>query len=95
MPHLFSPISRLFVVQISAILIVALPALAREENGTTFNAKSATIYYEVLGSGDTKPLIVVNGGPGFDHTYEHVSSAWEVLAKKRRVIFYEIGRAHV
>ena len=71
------------------VLLAAIPALARDENGTTFEGKSATIYYEVLGSGSNTPLIVVNGGPGFDHTYEHVSSAWDVLAKKRRVIFYD------
>src|SRR5579864_4221242 len=69
--------------------LAAIPALARDENGTTFEAKSATIYYEVLGSGSNTPLIVVNGGPGFDHTYEHVSSAWDVLGKRRRVIFYD------
>ena len=69
--------------------LIALPALAREENGTTFQGKSATIYYEVLGSGPSTPLVIVNGGPGFDHTYEHVSSAWDVLARKRRVIFYD------
>jgi proline iminopeptidase len=72
-----------------AVLLAAIPALARDENGTTFEGKSATIYYEVFGSGSSTPLIVVNGGPGFDHTYEHVSSAWDVLAKKRRVIFYD------
>jgi proline iminopeptidase len=71
------------------VTFIASPALARDENGTTFEGKSATIYYEVLGSGSASPLIVVNGGPGFDHTYEHVSSAWDVLAKKRRVIFYD------
>ena len=69
--------------------LAAIPVLARDENGTTFEGKSATIYYEVLGSGSATPLIAVNGGPGFDHTYEHVSSAWDVLAKKRRVIFYD------
>jgi proline iminopeptidase len=81
--------SSLYLFVILVISLIALPALAREENGTTFQAKSATIYYEVLGSGSATPLIVVNGGPGFDHTYEHVSSAWDVLAKKRRVIFYD------
>lgn len=70
-------------------VVLTVPALAREESGTTFQSKSATIYYEVLGSGSSTPLIVVNGGPGFDHTYEHVSSAWDVLARKRRVIFYD------
>jgi len=69
--------------------LAAIPVLARDENGTTFEGKSATIYYEVLGSGTGTPLVVVNGGPGFDHTYEHVSSAWDVLAKQRRVIFYD------
>jgi proline iminopeptidase len=73
----------------SLVTLMTVPALAREENGTTFQAKAATIYYEVLGSGSATPLIIVNGGPGFDHTYEHVSSAWDVLAKKRRVIFYD------
>ena len=80
--------SRVVLVALFSIAI-AVPALAREENGKTFQAKTATIYYEVLGSGEGTPLFVVNGGPGFDHTYEHVSSAWDVLAKKRRVIFYD------
>jgi proline iminopeptidase len=71
------------------VTLFAVPALAREEKGTTFDARSATVYYEVMGSGSGVPLIIVNGGPGFDHTYEHVSSAWDVLAKKRRVIFYD------
>jgi proline iminopeptidase len=78
-----------WILVVFVITLSGLPALAREEKGTTFQASAATIYYEVLGSGDGVPLVVVNGGPGFDHTYEHVSSAWEVLAKKRRVIFYD------
>jgi proline iminopeptidase len=81
--------SLLRILFVLTVLLVAIPALARDENGTTFQTKSATIYYEVFGSGSSTPLIVVNGGPGFDHTYEHVSSAWDVLAKKRRVIFYD------
>jgi proline iminopeptidase len=81
--------SALHILWIFLVSLIALPVLAREENGTTFQAKSATIYYEVLGSGSATPLIVVNGGPGFDHTYEHVSSAWDALAKKRRVILYD------
>ena len=37
---------------------------------------------------------MVNGGPGFDHTYEHAAvpgttSAWDTLAKSRRVVFYD------
>ena len=80
---------RLSALQLLLMLVITLPALARDENGTTFQARGATIYYDTFGAGDATPLIVVNGGPGFDHTYEHVSSAWDVLAKKRRVIFYD------
>jgi proline iminopeptidase len=87
----FYRLGHLVLLGLVALLValITVPAVAPEENGTTFQAKSATIYYEVLGSGSVTPLIIVNGGPGFDHTYEHVSSAWEVLAKKRRVIFYD------
>jgi proline iminopeptidase len=81
--------SRHLALTLLLAFALALPAFARDEKGTTFQARGATIYYEVLGSGDATPLIIVNGGPGFDHTYEHVSSAWDVLAKKRRVIFYD------
>jgi proline iminopeptidase len=67
---------------------------APAENGATFKAPGATLYVEVLGSAEGIPLVVVNGGPGFDHTYEHVTlpgavSAWETLSKKRRVVFYD------
>lgn len=77
------------LIPASVLILLAAPVFARDENGKTFEAKSATIYYEVIGSGDGTPLFIANGGPGFDHTYEHVSSAWDVLAKKRRVIFYD------
>jgi proline iminopeptidase len=67
---------------------------APPENGQTFQAPGATLYVEVLGTGSGAPLVVVNGGPGFDHTYEHATmpgttSAWEVLARSRRVVFYD------
>jgi proline iminopeptidase len=32
---------------------------------------------------------VVNGGPGFDHTYVLCSDVWDTMAKKRRVVFYD------
>jgi proline iminopeptidase len=57
--------------------------------GKTFNTGSATIWYEVRGSAAGRPLIMVNGGPGFDHTYVLCSDAWDTLAKRRRVIFYD------
>src|SRR4029079_10777163 len=72
----------------------AVGTAAPTEKGHTFQAPGATIYVETLGSDSGVPLVVVNGGPGFHHTYEHVAlpgttSAWETLARKRRVVFYD------
>jgi proline iminopeptidase len=75
---------------LAAIVVAGAPtAQAREENGKTFDAPGATIYYEVIGSGSGRPLVLVNGGPGFDHTYLHVSTAWDALGKNRRVVMYD------
>jgi proline iminopeptidase len=71
----------------AALCVSASPT--HEENGQTFEASGGKIYYEVTGSGTGAPLIVVNGGPGFDHTYLHISTAWDALGKNRRVIFYD------
>jgi len=57
--------------------------------GKTFTAGGATIWYEVRGGSGERPLIMVNGGPGFDHTYVLCSDAWDVLARSRRVVFYD------
>jgi len=69
------------------------PALAAfaggEEHGRMIRSGSATLYLEVRGTGRGTPLVMVNGGPGFGHDYVHCSNAWDVLAKKRRVAFYD------
>jgi proline iminopeptidase len=60
------------------------------EAGQTFEAApGVTIWYEVRGSGDSTPLVIANGGPGFDHSYLHCSDAWDRLAKGRKVVFYD------
>jgi len=91
-------LSRLPIV----VLFAASHAIAAPpEKGQTFQAPGATLYLEVLGAAAGPPLVVVNGGPGFDHSYEHVAmpgvaSAWEVLARTRRVALYDqrgVGRA--
>lgn len=73
-------------------LVVTAPAnaqVAHEEKGQLFDGPGGKLYYEVLGSGSGAPLIAVNGGPGFDHTYFHTSTAWDTLDKSRRIIFYD------
>ena len=76
------------------VLVPALAVAAPAEKGQTFEAGGVTLYYEVLGTAAGAPLVVVNGGPGFGHTYEHAAmpgttSPYETLAKKRRVVFYD------
>lgn len=70
-------------------LVATASHSATSESGQTFDGPAGKIYYEVRGAGSNTPLIVVNGGPGFDHTYLHVATAWDTLAKNRRVIFYD------
>jgi proline iminopeptidase len=68
---------------------VARGGPAHDEKGQVFDGPGGKLYYEVIGSGTGTPLLLVNGGPGFDHTYWHTSAAWDVLAKNRRVIMYD------
>jgi proline iminopeptidase len=79
---------------IGVALLLAVPAGARPATpsgpGRTFTSNGATIWYEVRGSDHGRPpLVMVNGGPGFDHTYVLCSDAWDTLAKERRVVFYD------
>lgn len=79
----------LFAVSFFFATLSLFAAPAHEENGKTFDGPGGKIYYEVIGNGSGTPLLLVNGGPGFDHTYLHASTAWDILAKNRRVIFYD------
>jgi len=81
-------------IGLAILLLPALAAAAPPEKGQTFQAPGATLYVEVLGTAAGTPLFVVNGGPGWNHTYEHTAmpgttSAWETLAQTRRVVFYD------
>jgi proline iminopeptidase len=72
-----------------ALTLLAAPLLA-DEAGRTFDANGVSIWYEVRGAGAATPLIIVNGGPGFDHVYEHLGDrVWDRLASARKVIFYD------
>jgi proline iminopeptidase len=78
---------------LAVLLALAVPATARPaESGQTFQAGGVTLYYEVLGGATGRaapPLVVANGGPGFDHSYLLVSKAWADLAKDRQVVLYD------
>jgi proline iminopeptidase len=76
------------VASMTASIATARPA-APSGPGHRFAAPGATIWYEVRGDAGGRPLVMVNGGPGFDHTYVLCSDAWDALARNRRVVFYD------
>src|SRR5262245_31469524 len=76
----------------AAVLGAGTPGIAaagRTENGRTFESGGVTIWYEEIGGGTGAPLVLVNGGPGFEHGYMHWSNAWDRLATKRKIVFYD------
>lgn len=72
-------------------VVTAVGQATHVENGTTFDGPGGKmICYEVIGSSSKEILLVlVNGGPGLDHLHLHTSPAWDVLARSRRLIFYD------
>ena len=75
---------------LAAAAAAAAPA-APSGPGRTFTAGGATLWYEVRGDAASRetPVILVNGGPGFDHTYELCSDVWDTLARSRPVVLYD------
>lgn len=76
---------------LSVIFLAAVLSLEAADThpGQVFKIGSVSLYYETIGSGEGTPLFLANGGPGFDHTYLHLSDAWDQIAKNRRVILYD------
>jgi len=69
-------------------IALARPALPSGP-GQILENGGAKVWYEVRGKAAGRPLIMVNGGPGFDHTYVLCSDAWDTIAKKHRLVFYD------
>jgi proline iminopeptidase len=83
---------RPLVLALAALTLASIAAAAPSTPsgaGRTFTTHGLTIWYEVRGAGDDIPLVVVNGGPGFDHTYELCSDVWDTLARRRPVVLYD------
>lgn len=85
----------LATVALLSLLVAGIPStvLARPARpsgaGHTFATGGGTLWYEVRGASSGRPLIMVNGGPGFDHTYVLCSDVWDTLARGRRVVLYD------
>ncbi|MGH7742187.1 MAG: alpha/beta fold hydrolase [Candidatus Eiseniibacteriota bacterium] len=85
-------------VTAAAAAPAAAPAAAGtvKESGHSIAGPGGNLYVEIRGQAPGVPLFMVNGGPGFAHNYVHCSNAWDEIAKRRRVVFYDqrgVGRS--
>ena len=60
-----------------------------DQRGETFVTGGVKIWFAVFGRGTDIPLVVANGGPGFDHGYLLCSDAWDRIAARRRIVVYD------
>ena len=83
----------MFVIPVWALMTVALlyphSIHAQCEPIQFANVNGRTVAYHLLGNATGTPLIFINGGPGFDHTFHHLSKTWQQLAKSRRIVFFD------
>ena len=50
---------------------------------------AATIAYYEEGRREGTPVVVIAGGPGFDHDYLRIGKGWDRLMAEHRVVFYD------
>ncbi len=80
--------SRILALATSFLFALSLEA-ADSHPGQMFKTSGMSLYYEVIGTAKGTPLVVANGGPGFDHSYLHLSDVWDTIAKTRQVVLYD------
>lgn len=72
-----------------ATLVHANPSHPSGAGAAFTTPGGAHIWYELRSHVSGRPMVMVNGGPGFDHTYVLCSDAWDKLAEGRRVVIYD------
>jgi proline iminopeptidase len=82
-----------FSMVVLALVATSAPAQAKPSAasgaGAILTVGGVTIWYEVRHAGAKTPLVVLNGGPGFDHNYLLTSDAWDKIAAHRSVVLYD------
>ena len=83
----------MFVFTTCASMIIALlhahTAPAQCEPMQFANVNGRAVAYHVLGNATGTPLIFINGGPGFDHSFHHLSKTWQQHGRSRRIVFFD------
>jgi proline iminopeptidase len=83
-------IKKVICVAVVALALFDLRAFALESAIGVVHTDQVDLSYETYGkSTSALPLIVVNGGPGFDHRYMTQNDVWKQIAKDRLVVFYD------
>jgi proline iminopeptidase len=72
-----------------ALALIAISASGAEGPGRLIDGPAGKLWVETRGTAPGRPLVVVNGGPGFDHGYLLSSPIWDELARTRRVVMYD------
>lgn len=79
----------LFAALVLAAASAPTRLVGQSEPMDTARAAGHSFAYHVEGSGPGTPLLLVNGGPGFDHGYLHLTEVWDRFGASRRVVFFD------
>ncbi len=74
----------ILLVAFTSCVAIACGSSSSIEEGT-LEINGASLFYKTMGSGD--PIVVLHGGPGFDHR-QFLPYIWE-LASRHKVILYD------
>ena len=80
---------RMKMVPAIIISLMTCSPVASQTDNPKLRLERDQLYYERLGTAQGIPLVLVNGGPGFDHNYMLATPIWEQAAKRRPVILYD------
>ncbi len=79
--------SRLIMSVILLSLFISCAAENKIEDGY-LDVNGTTLYYKTMGRGD--PIVVLHGGPGFDHR-QFLPFIWELSSKHKVILFDQRG----
>lgn len=68
---------------------VAAPGLASAHEPASPDPRGETLHHVAIGTPGDVPLVAVNGGPGFDHSYLVNAPVWKDMSARRQIIFYD------
>lgn len=62
---------------------------AQSEEMRITHTSRGEIAFHVVGEGSGTPIMLINGGPGFDHQYLHWAPVWERLGQTHPIVFFD------